>query len=236
MQVQRSERSGVIWFILVAGIAASVLGALVWRDSAREQNREQLARSSSELGERLAEDVRRHDQLLLGAAGLFAASPEVERGEFSDFAAAVELEHRLPYARSIAWLRGSPRNAMVTYAQPLHGWSAPAQAAGAVGGLAPALERARDENRAVLTRTFDPVSGIPDDLAMVRPVYARATAPNGLRARRRSLTGWVALKLRSRRLPLPGHADLREHGARGALLARPGRPSRGAPTARRRRA
>jgi diguanylate cyclase (GGDEF)-like protein/PAS domain S-box-containing protein len=198
MQAERPDRSGAIWLVLVAGIAASVLGFLAWRDSAREENRERLAQGSADLAQRLAADVRRHDQLLLGAAGLFAASIEVTRDEFSDFAVAVELKRRLPEALSIAWVRGGPRNARVLFAEPLHAWSSPGRSVATVGGLSSALRRARDEDRAVLTRTYDRTSGAPGDLVMARPVYTSAVAPAGLRARRRNLNGWVTLKLRSR--------------------------------------
>ena len=57
----------VLWLALAAGIAASVLGSLAWRDSVRAQSGERLAQASGDLSERLAEDVREHDQLLLGA-------------------------------------------------------------------------------------------------------------------------------------------------------------------------
>ena len=198
MQAERHDRSGVIWFVLVAGIAASVLGALAWRDSARDDNAERLAHGSGELAQRLAANVRRHDQLLLGAAGLFAASNKVTRDEFSAFANAVELKRRLPEARSIAWLRGRPANARVVFAEPPSGWARPGRSAATVGGLPPALRRARDEDRAVLTRTYERRTGAPGDLAMVRPVYMSATPPVSRRARRRALHGWVALKLKSR--------------------------------------
>ena len=81
----------VLWFALAAGIAASVLGSLAWRDSERDQSGERLAQASGELSERLSEDVREHDQLLLGTAGLFSASNNVTQAEFSQYAAAVEL-------------------------------------------------------------------------------------------------------------------------------------------------
>jgi diguanylate cyclase (GGDEF)-like protein/PAS domain S-box-containing protein len=179
----------VLWFVLAAGIAASVLGSLAWRDSARDQSGERLAQASGELSERLSEDVREHDQLLLGAAGLFSASNNVTKAEFSQYAAAVELTRRLPDARSIAWIRGRPATARVVYADPRHTWSAPGWQVGKVGGIADALARARREDRAVLTRTYDRRMGAPGALAMVRPVHDSA----GDR-----LLGWVALKLRSR--------------------------------------
>ena len=55
-QAERHDRSGVIWFVLVAGSAASVLGALAWRDSARDDNAERLAQGSAELAQRLGDD------------------------------------------------------------------------------------------------------------------------------------------------------------------------------------
>ena len=116
MQFERRELSGLTWFILVAGIPASILAcACLARLRARREPRassRSSARRSCRSGS--PQDVRRHDQLLLSAAGLFAASNEVERAEFSAFATAVELrapasrrtQHRLA-ARRPAHRRGS---------------------------------------------------------------------------------------------------------------------------------
>ncbi|MBN1528711.1 MAG: EAL domain-containing protein [Thermoleophilaceae bacterium] len=199
-----------IWLALAAGIAASVLGSLAWRDSARDQNSERLAQAAGELAQRLSADVRRHDQLLLGAAGLFAGSYHVTRDEFSAYAAAVELKRRLPEARSIAWIRGRPASARVVYAEPHTGWSEPGRPVGRLGGLAGALARSRDQERAVLIRTYDRRTGKPGDLAMVRPVRD----PRG-----DGLIGWVALKLRTRGFLAE---DMRAFAATGrALLVSP---------------
>jgi diguanylate cyclase (GGDEF)-like protein/PAS domain S-box-containing protein len=200
----------LLFLVLAAGIAASVLGSLAWRDSARDQSRERLAQESGELAERLSDDVRAHDQVLLGTAALFAASNYVTPEEFSQHAAAVELTRRLPDARSIAWIRGRPATARVVYSEPRHTWAAPGWRAGTVGGMAPALARARRENRAVLTRTYDRRRGSPGDLAMVRPVHD---------TRRDRLLGWVALQIRSRGFL---SADLRGFASTGdAVLMSP---------------
>ena len=160
MQAERHDRSGVIWFVLVAGIAASVSRrARLARFRARRERRAARTQLAEDLAQRLAANVRRHDQLLLGAAGLFAASNEVTRDEFSAFANAVELKRRLPEARSIAWLRGRPATLASCSPSRRAAGRAPGRSAATVGGLASALRRARDGDRAVLTRTFDRQDG-----------------------------------------------------------------------------
>jgi diguanylate cyclase (GGDEF)-like protein/PAS domain S-box-containing protein len=194
-QFERRELAGLTWFILVAGILASGLAWLGWRDAARARNDTELTQSAEDLSQRLAGSVRRHDQVLLSTAGLFAASLKVTPGEFADFAVAVEVREELPEAHSIAWIPRGPSALRVRYAVPSHGWASPGRSLTPVGGLSSALERSRDGNRAVLTKTYERETGKPGDLAMVRPVYAGARVPTGTRARRERLAGWVALKL-----------------------------------------
>ena len=81
LAVRRRELTGLTWLVLVAGITASILGSLAWRDYARDETNAELGRSSAELSKRLTQDVRRHDQALLSTAGLFAASNSVEESE-----------------------------------------------------------------------------------------------------------------------------------------------------------
>ncbi len=193
LQFERRELAGLTWFILVAGILVASLAALAWRDHARAENRAELAQSSVDLSQRLGESVRRHDHVLLGAAGLFAASTSVERSEFSAFAKAIRLRRRLPDVRSIVWIRRGPLRAV--YVTTRDGWASKGRELSTVGGLTTALEEAADGDRAILTKTYVERNGSPGDLAMVRPVYAGGGTPTGVRARRASLLGWVALKV-----------------------------------------
>ena len=198
LQFERRELTVLTWFVLVAGITASILGSLAWRDYARDETHAELGRSSTELSKRLTQDVRRHDQALLSTAGLFAASNSVEEREFSAFATAVKLRGRFPEIRSVAWLRGDPASPRVRYATPREGWATPGRRLDQVVGLPTALRRARDGARSVLASTHLRPSGVRDDFVMVRPVYTEARTPRGLRLRRAGLLGWVALKLRGR--------------------------------------
>ena len=92
-----------------------------------------------------------------------------------------------------------------------------------VGGLAPALQEAADDDEAVLTKTFTERTGAPGDLAMVRPVYAGVRTPDSVRARRESLLGWVALKLRSKAFLMEDMRTFASHG-RAVLFYLPGQP------------
>ena len=95
LQFERRELTGLTWFVLVAGITASILGSLAWRDYARDETHAELGRSSTELSKRLTQDVRRHDQALLSTAGLFAASNSVEES------GVLRLRHRGEAARAL---------------------------------------------------------------------------------------------------------------------------------------
>ena len=175
LQLERSERSGVIWFILVAGIPASVLGGLAWRDPAREREPEQLARSSGRAcrsgSPRTCAGTTSCCWAPPGCSPLrsrsSAASSRTSRPRSS-------CERRLPDARSIVWIRGRPRNAWRRVREPPHGWWAAARASAGAGRGARAGARAR---RATTTAPCSPGpstrrTGAPGDLAMVRPVYA----------------------------------------------------------------
>ena len=223
LQFERRELAGLTWFILVAGILVSSIAWLAWRDHAREENRAELAQTAGDLSQRLAGNVRRHDQVLLSAAGLFAASIEVTRGEFSDFAKAVRLRRRLPDVRSIVWMRGRPGSVRAVYVTSRDGWASPGRWLGSVGGLAPALQEAADDDEAVLTKTYAERTGAPGDLAMVRPVYAGVRTPDSVRARRESLLGWVALKLRSKAFLTEDMRTFASHG-RAVLFSPAGQP------------
>jgi hypothetical protein len=209
-QLERRELTGLTWFVLVAGITASILGSLAWRDYARAETRDELGQSSADLSKRLAQDVRRHDQALLSTAGLFAASNSVDEPEFAAFATAVKLHRRFPEVKSVAWLRGDPASPRVVYATPSDGWAIPGTRVDQPASFAGPLRRARDGARSVLAK-------VHDGFIMVRPVYSEARAPHELRLRRSGLLGWVALELRGR--GFRGHAHVRGRGARGALLA-----------------
>jgi diguanylate cyclase (GGDEF)-like protein/PAS domain S-box-containing protein len=223
LQFERREFTGLTWFILVAGILASSIAWFAWRDHARDESRADLARSAGDLSQRVAGNVRRHDQVLLSAAGLFAASREVTRREFSDFARAIRVRRRLPDVRSIVWIRGRPGSVRAVYVTSRDGWASPGRGLNSVGGLERVLQEAADGDKSVLIRTYVERNGAPRDLAMVRPVYHGARTPKGLSDRRRSLVGWVALKMRADAFLTEDMRTFASHG-RAVLLSPIGQP------------
>ena len=198
-QFERRELAGLTWFILVAGFLASGLAWLAWRDAARAQNDAELSQRAEDLSERLAASVRRHDQVLLSTAGLFAASHEVSRDEFSSFSAALGRGQSLPEARSSVWIQGRPESARVVYATTRSGWAAPGAAAELRGGHRTGAEgdaRRQPGGAHQDLRQADPRARGPRDGATGLRGGAHTVA--GFVIAVSELTGWVALKLRAR--------------------------------------
>ena len=223
LQFERRELAGLTWFILVAGILVSSIAWLAWRDHARAENRTDLAQSAEDLSQRLAANVRRHDQVLLSAAGLFAASSSVERDEFSTFASAITLRRRLPDVSSILWIRPGREKVRAVFVSKRDGWASQGRELSTVGGLTTALAAAADGDKAVLTKTYVERNGAAQDLAMVRPVYAGGLTAQGISDRRRGLLGWVALKLDSELFLAEDMRSFAPHG-RAVLFSPTGQP------------
>jgi PAS domain S-box-containing protein len=126
MPGQRQHQLGVPsarrWAQLLPALvlAVALLGALVaWRlldTSFRDRAQGIFDSTADEISHRLVQRLHDHEQVLLGAAGLFDARGEVTREEFRRYVAALQLDQNHPGILGIGfarWLTAAQREAHV---------------------------------------------------------------------------------------------------------------------------
>jgi PAS domain S-box-containing protein len=187
---------------ILAGLAVTWIA---WR--AAQQQAENYARLRfdirvAEVSQALRGRMIDYEQVLRGAVGLFAASVEVDRGEWAAYVATLELQSTYPGIRALGYApyvraKGAePARAPVKYLEPLDEVNRP------VIGLdlyaererRTAMERARDTAEPVATARLvllqDRNSAPQPAFLVFLPVYKRMT-PASLAERRAEITGFV---------------------------------------------
>ncbi|MBS4099087.1 MAG: CHASE domain-containing protein, partial [Sulfuricella sp.] len=95
----------VPWLVLLAGLAVTFM---VYRSNQTDTRRAletEFAHRVNQLSGSIEVRLRGYEQVLRGAAGLFAASVSVERHEFRDYVAALNLEKHYPGIQGVGYAR-----------------------------------------------------------------------------------------------------------------------------------
>ncbi|MBF0271011.1 MAG: EAL domain-containing protein [Magnetococcales bacterium] len=91
------------WLVLAVGLTVTSL----WQRSAAFEWRADLQREfdyqTREIVTRITQRMATQEQLLLGVGGVFAASEWVDRGEFRDYVAALQLDARYPGIQGVGF-------------------------------------------------------------------------------------------------------------------------------------
>ena len=192
--------------LLVALTALASLGltTLAWREAREEAEREERLRFElrvEEIANSLRGRMLDYEQVLRGLVGLFAASRQVERGQWHVYARLLDLQSTYPGIRGIAYAQLSREGPVVrvpvvlVYPEDENNlgllgfdvYSDPLRRA--------ATDRARDTAEPVVSAPLQ-LRGYPTDaprsgFVMYLPVFRTAVDPHSLSARRAGLTGFV---------------------------------------------
>ncbi|MBF0159693.1 MAG: CHASE domain-containing protein [Magnetococcales bacterium] len=91
------------WLVLVAGLAITYGLQHHFSDNAYHQLRDHFYTESHDLVERVRKHMDAYRQVLYGLRGLFVASVRVERDQFRDYVAALDLQHNYPGIQAIGF-------------------------------------------------------------------------------------------------------------------------------------
>lgn len=196
--------------LLVTAACSLALTLAAWisaRSDADAEARGRFDLGAAEVVQAIKGRMLDYEQVLRGAAGLFAASERVERGEWAAYVAALRVELAYPGIRALGYapyLRspGGRTQAPVLYLEPLDEvnrralgydmYADPARRA--------AMERARDTGSAaitpMLTLVQDAGTTASPGFVMYLPVYRNGAAAQDTTQRRAALAGLVYAQFR----------------------------------------
>jgi diguanylate cyclase (GGDEF)-like protein len=213
------------WLVLSAVLLLTyALVKVVSRDN-RENVQEHFDFRSNEIVVNIETRLRGYEQVLLGAKALFVSSKSVERDEFREYVNRLMLQQQFPGIQGVGFSKlvkprdkaahiksirrqGFPRYTIrpegkrdiytsIIYLEPFDWrnqrafgydmYSEPVRLA--------AMERARDENRAIVSGKVKLVQETEKDVQpgflMYLPVYRNGLPDDTLAERRKNLVGWV---------------------------------------------
>jgi PAS domain S-box-containing protein len=226
---QTSARPGAM---AVAALTIPLLltlgGAQISQDRLERRREERFSRQADQIADAVRDRAGSYEQVLRGATALFAASREVDRGDWRAYVAAADIERQFPGMRALGFMPRLDRAALPAFEAGLRaeGLGAPVRTVGTHEDYFPVLyvepmvanasaigfdmgadarrraaaETARDEGRAVLTTEMALLQD-PDQepgFILIAPVYARGTMPKTVDERRAALQGWVYAIARAR--------------------------------------
>ena len=222
------RRALIPYLLLVAALLLTASGAKYASNRAALEDQLRFDVAVGELRSQLISRIDSYVAMLLGAAGLFAASDSVEEHEFRDYVARLDLHRRYPGVQGIGFARrmlpqGEPpiERQPIVYLEPKDArnaiavgydmWSEPVRRV--------AMEQARDTGdpagtgRVTLVQErLDPANRQAGFLIYV-PVYRGGSVPQSVQERRERLVGFVYSPFRGDDLL----GDIVEHTAQAGL-------------------
>jgi len=99
----------IAWFVLAISLAASAGGWMIAWKHAKLEAGKQFEKEAGSITAALSERMRIYEDVLHGAAGLFAASLSVERGEWRAYLRSVSIEARFPGIDGVGFMAYVPR-------------------------------------------------------------------------------------------------------------------------------
>ncbi|WP_370306686.1 bifunctional diguanylate cyclase/phosphodiesterase [Sinimarinibacterium flocculans] len=232
MLSSRAARTRALWH-LAAGLLCATLSvaAAVYVDRSEHlHDRQHFLDESARLQQQILRRFEVHEELLQGAAGLFAVSGDVDEAQWRTYMGGLDLSRHLPGLDAVAYgLQVEPADldahvremrergfedyrvfppgerashVVATLIEPFNAinarafgydmYSHPQRRA--------AMDRARDEARAILTAPITLVSAHADQAVpatlMFLPVYRTRIAPMSVDARRAALSGYALVAIR----------------------------------------
>ncbi len=107
-KLQAKRKTWAAWFILGAGTLASILASYLVRQDIEKVAVRQFALSCDQITLKIQERLGSYAMILRGAAGLFAASTTVTRGEWQSYVAKLRAEVSIPGVQGIGFAQVIP--------------------------------------------------------------------------------------------------------------------------------
>ncbi len=211
--------------LLAVGLVVTIIAFHYTKTKAQEVEQREFEFTCNEIRLNIVARLEANAQILHAGAAFFAASVKVERGEWQEFTRGLRTEELLPGIQGIGFARQIPRELLVEHIQAIRGEGFPDYQVKPAGErtiyspivyLEPfvgrnlrafgydmlsepvrraAMERARDENRAVLSGKVVLVQETGRDVQagtlMYVPVYRNGSPTETLEQRRAAIVGWV---------------------------------------------
>lgn len=105
----------VAWLVLAVSILASAGGWFISWKSARLEARKSFDEGALAIAGTLRERMEIYQNVLHGAAGLFAASQSVERSEWRNYVRSVSIEQRFPGVDAVGYVQRVPRDRLESF-------------------------------------------------------------------------------------------------------------------------
>ena len=242
----------LVWAVLAAGLTLTVLATLYIERDVRSQHRRELALIGDEIAARINTRLHAHAQVLRSGAAFFAGSEEVTRDEWREFIARSQVHRNLPGIQGVGFAQRIPAEQLDAHLDAIRAQGFPDYQVWPQGERDPytaiiylepfagrnlrafgydmfaepvrraAMERARDENLAVLSGKVLLVQETARDIQagalMYVPVYRADLPIDTLAQRRAALLGWVYSPYRMNDLMAGIVGDWNRHGGRDVHL------------------
>ncbi|MCG4455355.1 CHASE domain-containing protein [Pseudomonas sp. MMS21-TM103] len=110
-----SRRNALAWAVLAIALLANLSAWLYLQEREQLAAQRQFELLTSEVSEAISKRMTDHEQILLGGAGLFDASLEVDRGEWRSYLERLELPQNYPGIQGVGYTRFLPPEAVAEF-------------------------------------------------------------------------------------------------------------------------
>jgi signal transduction histidine kinase len=120
------RRLGIPLVVLGTSLSLTALATWVIAASVEERDQARFANAVQSAGDRLGQRLELYITLLRSGVGFFAASDEVDAGEFQRFAAEIDLEERYPGVQGFGYTKRVPADRVDSLEAAIRGQGFPA--------------------------------------------------------------------------------------------------------------
>ena len=192
----------VPWAVLLSCLAVTVVGWHVVASDLERRAQERFDFLAADVKTRIADRMVAHEQVLRGAAGLFAASQSVERDEWKAYVDRLQIAQSYPGIQAVGFARlltapDHPESTAITYIEPLDArnqralgydmYSEPVRRA--------AMALARDSGMATVSGKVkllqETEADVQAGVLMYLPIYRNGALTTTVAERRDALLGFV---------------------------------------------
>jgi PAS domain S-box-containing protein len=108
-------RPRIAWFVLILCLGATAVGGRLTYSQIQKRRENRFYSETEKIGQAIRNRVDSYEHLLKGAAGLFAASRDVERGEWAAYVGSLNLAERYRAARAVGYIANVPSADLISF-------------------------------------------------------------------------------------------------------------------------
>ena len=109
------ERPMVAWVVLCLCLFVTFIGWQVSLSQLQRRGRDRFQRNVEQVTQSIQARIQGYEQVLKGAAGLFAASDDVRRDEWKQYVSLLEINERFPGIRALGYIAHVPRRGLAAF-------------------------------------------------------------------------------------------------------------------------